>query len=394
MNTPLIVLRISLLFLQPATDVNVRLQDVVAGLERREAAFFDSESLMLKYAWGMTDHLTLSPDEEKDLQDLERKRDFAEILARYHPRQSIMRTSGDRREFAIRGEMLFMRLTNPLNERYGKLGRTAAFDGRFGVDLEQKFHALLEAAPSPDTWQDFDYAFAMLLDIYSRVSGLDVMRDLPPAKRTLCLPADMKERASLYRISGSEQIDGEHAVLIERQDTHRIWVAPVLGFAIRRVDIFLEGSDFSEDARVSSHLMSDFRKAKDDLWLPWIITEELFVASPKRSGPAAASHKDASVSSRLQLRRTLAVESAEFDTLKPEFFQLPLPAGIMVHDHLNNITYVNQKEGIPFTDAIESGKANTATQSQFSLKTILLLLGNMGVVLVLVLYFLSRRKLR
>ena len=36
MNAPLIVLRISLLFLQPATDVNVRLQDVVAGLERQE----------------------------------------------------------------------------------------------------------------------------------------------------------------------------------------------------------------------------------------------------------------------------------------------------------------------------------------------------------------------
>lgn len=70
MNATWVAFSLSLLFLQPAPELNIRLEDVVEGLERREAAFFNSESMILQYEWRDTDHVTLSPDEEKAMEEL------------------------------------------------------------------------------------------------------------------------------------------------------------------------------------------------------------------------------------------------------------------------------------------------------------------------------------
>jgi hypothetical protein len=359
------------------TSQKMPLAEVVDKLTKRENLFFDSQSLHIKCSWGETDHLFLSEADNKRLLQMMRR---SEVDPSAFPQQKIFRTPGYRYELGKKGAKLFQKVTNPLDLKYGALGLTAAFDGSIGVELQERYHAIIGKEPPAYAWQNWDYAFLLHLNIYKYVTGLDPKTRIPAGIRALNLPEDIVESRKEYSLTGDDSTMGAGCLLLDKSDVARFWLDPKLGCAIRRVDMHIPGKKRVPGSLKTSVTMADFREVRPGLWLPWAITEELYYSSER--GPIEQVGKPA-------VRRTLSVESIEFDTLTDEFFQISIPADVRVHDNIRNIEYLNQKEGVPFSQAIEFANQHRERHSQTA--TVLLLVGNVGLVCILVCLFFFRR---
>ena len=356
-------------------DRPITIGEVASLLARREALTLESASVHIKCAWGATDHLLLNEADEKRLLEMMQRSEFN---PQAFPRQTIMRTPGYRYEFGKKGSRLFQRVVNPMDLKFGEQGLTGAFDGTFGVELMQRDHATIEARPPGYCWQNWEYAFLQNLDILKYVSGVD-RRQIPIAVRPIGWPGDLVESPGDYTVVGREPLDGVVCLVLDQTDQRRYWLDPALGYAIRRVDSFIPGKKRAPGSRRSSVTMSDFREVKPGLWLPWAITEELEFST--ESGPPDLRGQPA-------LRRTLAVESIEFDKLTDAFFEVPIPADTMVHDNIRNIQYRNQKDGIPFASAIGYAQQQPGRRP---VGKVFFVVANLLLAVVLAWFYLSRR---
>jgi hypothetical protein len=354
----------------------ISIAEVVDQLTKRENLFLDSESLHIKCSWGATDHLFLNEaDEIRLLKMMER----SEFNPQAFPQQKIMRTPGYRFELGKRGTKLFQKVINPLDLKYGAQGLIGAFDGKVGVELQQHDHVIIQAKPPAYSWQNWDYAFLLHMNILKYVTGLDQNR-IPVAIRPLNLPEDIVEFGKEYSLAGKDSVDGVACQLLDKSDVARFWLDPKFGYAIRRVDRYITGKNRARGSLVTSVTMADYREARPGLWLPWAITEELYHSF--QTGPAE-------LVGRLAVRRTLSVESIEFDTLTDEFFQITIPADVLVHDNIRNLQYRNQKDGVPFSKAIEfAGQRSGDRRSGKAL----LIIGNLLLGCILVWFYFFRRE--
>jgi hypothetical protein len=351
--------------------------EVVDKLKKRESLFFDSQSLHIKCSWGPTDHLFLNEaDKQRLLQMMKR----LQVDVNAFPQQMIFRTPGYQYELGKKGTKLFEKVINPLDLKYGAQGLTAAFDGTFGVELQERHHAIIGKEPPAYAWQKWDYAFLLHLNIYKYVTGLDPKTRVPIAIRALNLPEDILESEKEYSLAGEDSVNGVVCLLLEKSDEARFWLDPKLGCAIRRTDRYIAGKKRVPGSLKTSVTMADYREVRPGLWLPWAITEELYYSFER--GPTEHVGEPA-------VRRTLSVESIEFDTLTDEFFEIPIPADVNVHDYIRNIDYLNQKDGVPFSKAIDFANQHRERHSRTA--TLLLLLGNVGLICILVCLFFFRR---
>ena len=360
----------------------ISIATVVDQLTKRENLFLDSESLHIKCSWGATDHLFLNEADEKRLLQMMRRSEFDPNA---FPQQKIMRTPGYRYELGKRGKKLFEKVINPLDLKFGPLGLTAAYEGTIGVELQQQDHATISAEPPAYTWQNWDYAFLLHMNLLKYVTGLNPKTQIPVAIQPLNLPEDIVEFPKEYSLAGKDSVDGVACLLLDKSDAARFWLDPKLGCAIRRVDRYIPGKQRARGSLKRSVTMADYREVRPGLWLPWAITEELYYSFER--GPAELVGRPA-------VRRTLSVESIEFDTLTDEFFQVPIPANVLVHDNIRNVQYRNQKEGVPFSKAIEFASQKLGEQSGVRLTGKgLLVIGNLAMGCILVwLYFFRRER--
>ena len=317
------------------------LAEVVDQLRKRENLFFSVDSIHIKTSWGATDHLFMTSAQEAVFVDMLKRLRFD---AKAFPQQQIFRTPGYKHELGKRGIKFFQKVINPLDLKFGALGLTGVYDGTIGLELQERSHATIAATPPAWSWQNWDYAFLLHFDILKYVKGLDQRKQLPEAVRPLNLPEDMDEFGADYSIAGQDSVDGVTCLLLDKSDKVRFWLDPNQGCAIRRVDRFIAGKQRAPGSLQSTVTMSDYRQAQPGLWLPWAIKEQLYYTSER--GPSQLVGQPA-------VQRVLSVESMEFNTLTDEFFQVPLPSDVLVHDNIQNIQYYNQKAGIPFAKAIE-----------------------------------------
>jgi hypothetical protein len=354
--------------------------DVLAeALATRERLFFESESILIQCGWGATDHLFLDEAEEKRLLQMMQQPEFD---TNAFPQQKIMRTPGYRYELGKRGKKLYQKVVNPLDLKYGPGGLTAAFDGNLGVELQEHYHAIIQQQPPAFSWQNWDYAFLQHLNVYKYVEGLDAKKVLPAAVRPLSLPQDLLEERETYSISGEEVVNGVRCVVLDKTDEARFWLDPEKGYAVRQVFRFIPGKQRGPGSQKTAVSMAEFREVRPGLWLPWAITEEIYYSTER--GPASLVGQPA-------VRRTMSVQSIEFDQLSDAFFELRLPADVLVHDNIRNIRYVNQKEGVPFSKAIDYANQHLSAQARGGIGTMLLIIGNVALVAVLVWLLLFRR---
>jgi hypothetical protein len=126
--------------------------------------------------------------------------------------------------------------------------------------------------------------------------------------------------------STSESVDGAKCWLIEWPGVDRIWTDPNCGFAIRR-----RAHTWGVDKPLRAEIWNrQLKEVKSGLWLPYSQEVELYahLAEPKAKW------------GKVQSRSSYSVQSIEFDTLTPEFFDIELPPGTYVFDLPRKFKYV------------------------------------------------------
>lgn len=322
------------------------LSECVDGLKRRADVFLDSESVLIRCSEENLQHLLITPEEDRDLQELISTGDTQEAVSRYSS-QTIMRTPGYSYEFALRNNRIYQRVVNPYDSKYGNEGVTGVFDGTFGVELHGAEHAIVESSPPAYSWQNWEYGNLLNLNYFRGVDQFKLRDLFPKAMRPLFLPEDLNGAVPPFEHEGNALLDKVECIVLSQTGKWRWWLDPARGWAALRREkyVALENGHI-----LISHtaIMDDLREEKPGLWLPRTITQEQYVTASQAGSNHSQHVKPA-------IRWTLAVHQIEFDSLNDSFFEPELPPGILVHDNIRKLDYVaDDMSGIPFSKAIET----------------------------------------
>jgi hypothetical protein len=141
------------------------------------------------------------------------------------------------------------------------------------------------------------------------------------------LPDAVEENPGKYTLrSTAESVDGAKCWLIEWPGADRIWTDPKCGFAIRR-----RAYTWGEGKPARMEIWNrDLKEVKPGLWLPQ--RQEVH----RYAHPSEPQAKWG----QIQSRNSYSVQSIEFDTLAPEFFDVDVTPGTHVMDIPRKFRYV------------------------------------------------------
>lgn len=330
------------------------MKQCVEGLTARRDLFLDADSVHIHCQWSDLRHLQLSEVEDQALQSMIRRGDLAGITET-HPQQQIFRTPGYVLELALRNGKLFQRVVNPGDSKFGEEGTTGVFDGEFGLELSGTDHAYVGAKPPAYSWQNWDYAWLLNLNVLTNVATTPIEQMFPSGRQPSFLPDTILKDRSAFTIEGRELIDGVSCVVLAQKNKFKWWLDTARGWSPLKRERYVRAPDDSVivESRV---IMSDLREENPGLWLPRELTEELCL------NPEIVSAKPESWGTP-SVRWSLIVSQIEFDTLTDDFFRVPIPKGALVHDEIRNLEYFAVgSEDMPFAKAIGYAKSHLADQ--------------------------------
>ena len=168
------------------------------------------------------------------------------------------------------------------------------------------------------------------------------------------LPDAVEANTGKYILSStSESVDGRKCWLLEWPGTDRIWADPDCGLAIRR-----RSYTWGEGKPLRAEIWNrELKEVKPGLWLPHrqeVVLYAHLSESKEKWGQA-------------QSRSHYAVQSIEFDTLTPAFFDIDLPPGTSVMDLPRKFQYVVADQSTdpliaPIQEALQSRRQRTMIQ--------------------------------
>lgn len=356
------------------------LDHIEQALETRAELFLDVGSFYVECEYRNVDHLYYDDAQEAELVRLLKDGDFSGIPERLPTTSRVSLIPGYSFRLARRGSRYYSRIVNPLDAKYGPAGLEASFDGAAGVEIQQTHHAIITPEPSAYCWQKWVYTELLHLNIYKHVEGLDYKARMPPAVRVVCLPEDIDDARGTYELRGLQTVDDAQCVILARPGVVTFWLDPELAFAPRRVELFWNRDGVPRELLKSVRTMAEFREERPGLWLPRLITEDLY-ASPELDRPSEWG--------KPAVRYNLAVTDMEFDSLSDDFFEITIPQGVIIHDAFRNLKYVNHASGEPFGKALEFARTRAEPPNT---RLTVLALGTLVVALIAALLFARSRQ--
>lgn len=311
------------------------LEEIVAGLERREKLFFESKSMFLRY-------------ERTKSTDLIPTKASGGLL----PAEWTLAYRGDKwwnrrrftqpstvNGFVVPGEPKTGVAKNGAVLEWDASGKNAYID-RFGLGVNM---------------------FAGLY--YTANLGLDAPRymakaggaekDLPKIRKECAddagqpfLPEFLRTNVAQYRVlSEPEDVDGARCWVVEWPGMDRFCVAVEQGFAILQRK-YCWGPDKPPQYEVRN---SDFREVKPGLWLPFsqVVDRYASIVAEKES-----------LWGKVASRSEYVVKTLEFDNVPDSLFDLEIPSGVLVYDAMRDFSYVvsGKDDSDPFSSPVTEGQ--------------------------------------
>jgi hypothetical protein len=311
------------------------LAQIIEGIERMEAAFFNSDSFFLRYERSKTQAITPSSSSGGFL------------LAEW--------------TLASKGGKWFSerRFTQPRKTKEVLIPakpKTEVLQDKVLLEWDQQFEAayVQHLVSDSNIYRGLFYTRNLSLDApmyiaQSRGVSIASLRDIPSLKDELGLPF-LPEflRANIRRyevLSSQEEVDGVLCWVVQWPGMDRFWVDPNRGFAVpRRQYCFGPGKPLRFEFR-----NRDYREVKPGLWFPFVQVEDRY---------ASIEREKEALWGKVITRSEYRVKSIEFDNVSDAAFEVKLPPGTRVFDSVRNFDYSvsGPSDSDPFSEAIFAAK--------------------------------------
>jgi hypothetical protein len=309
------------------------LDEIIQGIERTEALFFNSDSLLIRYERSKTQKITATFYGEL-------------LLARWE-----LAYKGDK----WRNERTFTQPKETKKLLIPGKPKSAVLQGKVQLEWDQQFQmvTLDPFKGESNIYRGLFYIRNLSLDAPKHIAksnAVDIapLREIEALKDDLALPflPDFLRKKQQYTVSSQrENVDGVPCWVVEWPGMDRFWVDPKRGFAIpRRKYCWGPGKPLMFEFR-----NREYREVKPGLWLPFLQIEDRY-ASIKAEKEVLWGK----VASRSDYRVTLA----KFDTLSDTDFDVTLPVGTRVFDFVRDFNYTvsGPTDAEPFSEAIAAAK--------------------------------------
>ncbi len=190
---------------------------------------------------------------------------------------------------------------------------------------------------SQDAFLDGEQKAWTNCDFYLRTAGIPIgsLEDELANSTKACRPPPW-----IHRIMGStdrwrvqsqlELVDGAHCHVVQLGYRHKIWLDPVIDFAIRFRESYSRRHVLSNWRIIGRYAYRDFRCFADDIWLPWRLESVQY-----EPNPAAIRKDEQRTRYCIDEAQKLAVNAEVPDSL----FSLQFPPGTVVRDKANRKFY-------------------------------------------------------
>lgn len=351
------------------------LDEVIAGLEVRQQAIRSLKSIRIQFEWVSTDHTSFSEAQETEYIAFLKKNDFAGASG--IPGSKVRTIPGGEIEFARKGNRLYCKAINPLNQRFGQTGLTAAFDGQAGVSIRGTDHVNISVEVPGDSWQFWQYPDLIHTNLEIDDRRLEANKRLSPLVRPVYLYENIQADKDRYRVVGVEKVAGHDCVHLSRDDDFDFWLSINEGFTLRKVDAYWAQTAHHQRLPRYTTKLRDLNEISPGLWMPFSIFQSMY------SDPILDVKK---YWGTISIKQELKVKDISVAELPDDFFRPKLPKGLRVNDFDRKMEYVTASDNIPFRDAINHAQTGIDKQAS-SWRLQLLLLVNAGLIACLVVWW-------